>query len=77
MLLDSPSSDANQGVRVLSVKPKSAAAAIGLLKDDLIAAVNRVEVHDLDTLRQAVGRSPNGMLLTVQRGDSLLSVLLR
>jgi serine protease Do/serine protease DegQ len=77
VIQDSPTAEMEQGVQVLAVKPDSAAAAIGLSKDDVIVSVNRAPVSDLDTLRQAVRRSPNGLLLTVRRGDSLLSVLLR
>ena len=63
-------------VPVLSVKAVrrgSAAARLGLASDDLVRAVNSVEVESLDQFRQAVQRAhPSGRLVLLIQRDLVL-----
>ncbi|MCB1552888.1 MAG: Do family serine endopeptidase [Xanthomonadales bacterium] len=63
------------GVRVSEVAARSRAAGNGLRPGDVIAAVNRREVSDLDTLRRLLDSAPSQLLLTVVRGRSALLLL--
>lgn len=58
-----------QGVLVASVDPNSRAAANGLREGDLITAVNRREVVDLDALERSLGTRPAQLLVTLVRGN--------
>jgi Do/DeqQ family serine protease len=63
--------DANSGVLIQSVAPGSPAALGGLRPNDIILAVGRIRVTNVDQLRAAV-KSGNAFAITIQRGRSRL-----
>jgi serine protease Do len=66
-----------KGVRVDSVKPGSAAARIGLKKDDLILGVNQQPVANLGELRKILDTKPSVLALNIKRGDSSIYLLMQ
>ena len=66
-----------KGVRVDSVKPNSAAARIGLKKDDLILGVNQQAVTNLGELRKVLDTKPSVLALNIKRGDSSIYLLMQ
>ena len=66
-----------KGVRVDSVKPGSAAARIGLKKDDLILGVNQQPVTNLGELRKILDTKPSVLALSIKRGDSNIYLLMQ
>ncbi len=66
-----------QGVVVSNLAPNSAAAFHGLRPGDLIVAANRRRVYDLESFRKALQRSPNSVLLRVERGGGSFFVVIR
>jgi Do/DeqQ family serine protease len=64
------------GIEVTSVAPGSPAAQRGLRAGDIITAVNRIPVHDLNQLRQIAGNSQI-LFLLVKRGDRALMLQIR
>lgn len=66
-----------KGVRVDSVKPGSAAARIGLKKDDLILGVNQQPVTNLGELRKILDTKPSVLALNIKRGDSSIYLLMQ
>ena len=66
-----------KGVRVDAVKPGSAAARIGLKKDDVILGVNQQPVTNLGELRKILDGKPSVLALNIQRGDSRIYLLMQ
>lgn len=66
-----------KGVKVDSVKAGTAAARIGLKKDDVILGVNQQAVHNLGELRKILDSKPSVLALNIQRGDSTLYLLMQ
>ncbi|WP_338561252.1 serine endoprotease DegP [Erwinia sp. E_sp_B04_7] len=66
-----------KGVKVDTVKPGSAAARIGLKKDDVILGVNQQAVANLGELRKILDSKPSVLALNIQRGDSSLYLLMQ
>ncbi len=66
-----------KGVRVDAVKPGSAAARIGLKKDDVILGVNQQPVSNLGELRKILDGKPSVLALNIQRGDTRLYLLMQ
>lgn len=66
-----------KGVRVDSVKPGSAAARIGLKKDDMILGVNQQPVANLGELRKILDTKPSVLALNIKRGDSNIYLLMQ
>ena len=66
-----------KGVRVDAVKPGSAAARIGLKKDDVILGVNQQPVTNLGELRKILDGKPSVLALNIQRGDTRLYLLMQ
>jgi serine protease Do/serine protease DegQ len=64
------------GILVDTVEPDSRAWRASLRKDDIILSANRVALHDLDDLKQAV-RGQRKLLINVQRGDGAMFILLQ
>lgn len=71
--------DANgqKGVRVDSVKPGSAAARIGLKKDDVILGVNQKSISNLGELRKILDSKPSVLALNIKRGDASIYLLMQ
>lgn len=66
-----------KGVKVDGVKAGSAAARIGLKKDDVILGVNQQPVANLGELRKILDDKPSVLALNVQRGDSTIYLLIQ
>jgi Do/DeqQ family serine protease len=66
-----------QGVQVANLAPNSRAAYSGLRPGDLIIAVNRQRVYNLESLQRALQKSPNSLLLQVNRHGSSLFIAIR
>ncbi|KGA40557.1 serine endoprotease [Pectobacterium odoriferum] len=64
--------DDKKGVKVDNVKPGSAAAKIGLKKDDIILGVNQQTVQNIGELRKILDSKPAVLALNVRRGDSTI-----
>ena len=65
------------GVRVTEVEARSPAWKAGLRKNDLIFAINRKRVKNIDDVRQVVSKHSAGVLLQIKRGDSALFLAIR
>jgi len=65
------------GVRVTEVEARSPAWQLGLRKNDLIFAINRERVKNIDDARQIVSKHSAGVLLQIKRGDSALFLAIR
>ena len=65
------------GVRVTEVEARSPAWQLGLRKNDLIFAINRERVRNIDDARQIVSKHSAGVLLQIKRGDSALFLAIR
>lgn len=66
-----------KGVKIDSVKPKSAAAGIGLKKDDIILGVNQQPVRNLGELRKILDAKPSVLALSIQRGESNVYLIMQ
>lgn len=67
--------DDKKGVKVDNVKPGSAAAKIGLKKDDIILGVNQQPVQNIGELRKILDSKPAVLALNVRRGDATIYLL--
>ncbi|MBE5215663.1 serine endoprotease DegP [Pectobacterium sp. A535-S3-A17] len=67
--------DDKKGVKVDNVKPGSAAAKVGLKKDDIILGVNQQAVQNIGELRKILDSKPAVLALNVRRGDSTIYLL--
>ncbi|GLO64134.1 hypothetical protein MACH09_46420 [Vibrio sp. MACH09] len=70
-------SEQNQkGIRVVSIEPNSNVSYRGLRTGDIIVAVNKRRVFDLDSLENALSRNRSSVLLQINRvGGSLFLVI--
>ncbi|MGV3346784.1 serine endoprotease DegP [Enterobacteriaceae bacterium LUAb1] len=66
-----------KGVKVNSVKGGTAAARIGLKKDDVILGVNQQRVHNLGELRKILDSKPPVLALSIQRGDTSIYLVMQ
>ncbi|AUX73574.1 serine endoprotease DegP [Erwinia pyrifoliae] len=66
-----------KGVKVDNLKAGSAAARIGLKKDDVILGVNQHTVTNLGELRKILDSKPSVLALSIQRGDSSIYLLMQ
>jgi len=73
--------DTRQGtvtrVAVHQVKRNSAAWEAGLRPDDVILALNRLDIARLDEMQAVFAQQPRSLLLSLLRDDSVLTLLLR
>ena len=69
----------DQGVLIADVEPDSPAAQVGLQAGQLVEEVNRVRVHNLKELQQALKKSnnPKQVLLRVRAGENSQYVVLQ
>jgi serine protease Do/serine protease DegQ len=70
------SATGNNGIEVIDVEPDSPAAQRGLRAGDLIIAVNRVRVRNLQDLQEIAARNQI-LFLLVRRGDRQLMLQIR
>ncbi len=75
--LSNTEASGQKGVRVDSVKPNTAAARIGLKKDDVIIGVNQQVVSNLGELRKVLDTKPSVLALNIKRGDSTIYLLMQ
>ena len=75
--VDGNLSDHVEGIQILSIDRDSAAWQAGLRKDDIILAVNRILVKDFESMKKALRRSRNGLLMNIRRGDRGLFLLVQ
>ncbi|HGM9947432.1 TPA: Do family serine endopeptidase [Providencia rettgeri] len=66
-----------KGVQVDSVAPKSPAAAIGLVKGDLIFGVNDARVETIEQFRKIIDAKPPVLAMKVLRDGETLYLLMR
>jgi len=66
-----------KGVKVDSVKAGSAAARVGLKKDDVILGVNQQPIANLGELRKILDTKPSVLALNIQRGDASIYLLMQ
>ncbi len=66
-----------RGLQVLDVARNSRAWSAGLRRGDVIISVNRIPVTSISQLTQAVSRSPNELLLNIQRRNTSLYIVIR
>ncbi|PWC09860.1 serine endoprotease DegP [Brenneria roseae subsp. americana] len=67
--------DGRKGVKVDNVKAGTAAAKIGLKKDDIIFGVNQQPVQNIGELRKILDSKPAVLALNIRRGDSDIYLL--
>ena len=65
------------GVKVDEVKAGSAAARIGLKKDDVILGVNQQAITNLGELRKILDEKPSVLALNILRGESNIYLLMQ
>jgi serine protease Do/serine protease DegQ len=73
-VVDTPSGPA---IQVADLRVDSLVQYAGLRQGDIIVAVNRMPVTDIDSLRSAVQRDRHSMVINVQRGNSRLAVFIQ
>ncbi|MFK8258680.1 serine endoprotease DegP [Erwinia sp. AnSW2-5] len=66
-----------KGVKVDNVKAGSAAARIGLKKEDVILGVNQQPIANLGELRKILDTKPSVLALNIQRGDASIYLLMQ
>lgn len=76
-LSDGQMKDGTKGVSIDSVEKGSAAAQIGLHKDDIIIGINRERIHSIAELRKVMEAKPSVIALNVVRGNESIYLLLR
>lgn len=69
--------DGHKGVKIDNVKQNSAAARIGLKKDDIILGVNQQPVANLGALRKILDTKPQVMVLNIRRGDTTVYLVIQ
>jgi len=69
----------DQGVLIANVDPDSPAALVGLQAGQLVEEVNRIRVHSLNELREAMKKSsnPKQVLLLIRSGENSEYVVLQ
>jgi serine protease Do/serine protease DegQ len=65
------------GVAVVDVERDSRAYAAGLRSNDIVTEVNRQAIESVEDFEEAVGSARDALLLNVQRGDSILFIVIR
>ncbi|HDU6242500.1 serine endoprotease DegQ [Klebsiella aerogenes] len=76
-LSDGQLKDGTKGVNIDNVDKGSAAAQVGLHKDDLIIGLNRQRVRSIAELRKVLETKPAVIALNVLRGNESIYLLLR
>lgn len=65
------------GVEVTQLTKDSQAASYGLMKGDVIIGLNRLPINNLSELRNALKHPPKVLALEIQRGSSVLYLIIR
>ena len=74
---DGQMKDGTKGVVIDNVDKGSAAAQVGLHKDDIIIGLNRERIHSIAELRKVLEGKPPVIALNVIRGNESIYLLLR
>lgn len=74
---DGQMKDGTKGVVIGNVDKGSAAAQVGLHKDDIIIGLNRQHIHSIAELRKVLEGKPPVIALNVIRGNESIYLLLR
>lgn len=74
---DGQMKDGTKGVVIDNVDKGSAAAQVGLHKDDIIIGLNRQRIHSIAELRKVLEGKPPVIALNVIRGNESIYLLLR
>ncbi len=74
--VDDSTRDADRGVRVQSVDPRSAAARAGLREGDIVIGINRQPIVTMEDFRKLAG-GKGQLLLHLRRGPGALFLLLQ
>lgn len=75
--LEDTSDEDNQGVLVTQVTEKSPAASLGLQEKDVIIGVNRARVKNLSELREIIKQNKGILALQIQRGRSIIYLVVQ
>jgi len=65
------------GIVVVAISPNSNAAYSGLRQGDIIMSVNRLPTNNLNSLRKAIAKNPNQLLLYINREGSVFYLVIR
>ncbi|KFC00326.1 outer membrane stress sensor serine protease [Trabulsiella guamensis ATCC 49490] len=76
-LSDGQLKDGSKGIVIDSIEKGSAAAQIGLHKDDVIIGINRERVRSIAEMRKVLEAKPSVIALNVVRGNESIYLLLR
>ncbi len=74
---DSPLFGRVEGVQVTRIERGSPAWRLGLRKDDVVVAVNRTPVSNLDQFMAAARKSTGALVLKIQRGNAQVFIVAR
>ncbi|CAK0757863.1 periplasmic serine endoprotease [Gammaproteobacteria bacterium] len=74
---NSPNSEEWEGVMVVEISQGSKAANAGLQENDLLVAINRQPIRNLDDLKRMTRGKNNNLLLNIQRGAASFLILLQ
>lgn len=76
-LSDGQLKDGTKGIVVNNVEKGSAAAQLGLHKDDVIVGINRDRVQSIADMRKVLETAPSVVALNIVRGNESIYLLLR
>ncbi|MEO3990409.1 serine endoprotease DegQ [Pseudocitrobacter cyperus] len=76
-LSDGQLKDGTKGVVISDVEKGSAAAQVGLHKDDVIIGINRQRIQSIAEMRKVLETKPSVIALNVMRGEESIYLLLR
>ncbi|WP_054179042.1 serine endoprotease DegQ [Trabulsiella odontotermitis] len=76
-LSDGQLKDGSKGIVIDSIEKGSAAAQVGLHKDDVIISINRERVRSIAEMRKVLEAKPSVIALNVVRGNESIYLLLR
>jgi periplasmic serine protease, Do/DeqQ family len=76
-LSDGQLKDGSKGIVISDVEKGSAAAQIGLHKDDVIIGINRQRIQSIAEMRKVLESKPSVIALNIMRGEESIYLLLR
>jgi len=65
-----------QGVKITQIMPNSIAARYGLQPSDIIIAINRTRINDLEEMQKMIESAPAVIALNIKRADQRLYIIL-